>query len=111
MKTIPDAGQFNHRVRFEQAVRSDDNLGGASVSWQLYGERWASVETLRGDENVNAQARSSEVSKRILLRRDDGIHAGMRCLIDGVIHHIDWVALYDESKAYSECRVHTGGQA
>lgn len=106
-----DPGMLRHRVTFQQSVRTPDGQGGATQAWQTHSEVWAYVEALSGRESVDADRLQARLSKRMLIRRNPSIHVWMRCHIDGVLHHIDWVAPYRLDDAYTELRIHEGGQA
>ena len=109
MSRAVHAGMLDRRVRFEQATRTDDGLGGVTVLWVSAGERWAYVETLGGSDSVEADERVSKVNLRVIIRRDESIHAGMRCVIAGDPHRIEWVAPYGTDRMFTECRVFFGG--
>jgi SPP1 family predicted phage head-tail adaptor len=98
------AGMLRERVRFEQAVRSADGLGGFTTMWQLYAERWAYVERLSGADKEQGDARTVHITSRLITRRDDALTAAMRCIIHGAPHRIEWVAPYGTDGMFTECR-------
>lgn len=68
------AGHFDKRVRIERADQSRDDIGGVDRDWQLVAKRWAAISDLSGNELIQAQQVTPEITARILLReRFDGL--------------------------------------
>lgn len=66
------AGRLRHRVQLQIPVETQDSQSGAiNVSWQTIATLWASIEPLSAREYIAAQAESSRVSTRILIRYRD----------------------------------------
>lgn len=56
-------GQRREKVQLQQAIRTDDGLGGQAVTqWRTVGEPWAKVEAL--DERVKEQLYGDAVTAR-----------------------------------------------
>ncbi|HEY8698476.1 MAG TPA: phage head closure protein [Rhizomicrobium sp.] len=72
---------LNQRGVIEAQTLTPDGAGGYSASWTTVANAWVSLEPMSGAEMFGPDASESRVRHRIVLRRLDGIAAGMRVKI------------------------------
>lgn len=87
---LPRIADLCHRVRIEAPQRTDDDGGGASVTWQLVDEVWAHVRSLSGGERQDAEQVTARTSVEIVCRHRADI---------GPTHRVVWNARIFEIKA------------
>lgn len=66
------------RVRLESPARTDDNLGGAAISWTNEGSVWAEVSTIGSARSEAFDAAPSVASFRVEMRARSDVRAGWR---------------------------------
>lgn len=62
------ASQLNQRLVLQKPVYSQDELGGAMVTWQDAATLWASVKPVRGGERFASQRIESRQLFKIIIR-------------------------------------------
>jgi SPP1 family predicted phage head-tail adaptor len=108
MSRVIEAGMLRERVEFFAPTTTEDAVGGRATSWESAGDRWAFAEALSGSETTEAQQRITPVTWRIILRRDETLHARMRCRLREQWLHLEWIASYGTDHVFSECRARAG---
>lgn len=71
-------GDLRHRLVLEEAVRSDDGVGGAIESWTALDEVWAAVRPISGQEREAADQIASRVTHEVWVRYRTGVKPEMR---------------------------------
>lgn len=79
------AGDLSHRVQFQRANTTKDNLGAPQRTWVDLATVWADIQSLTGRDLVVAQRISNEISHQITVRyqaifSDPKIVSTYRCL-------------------------------
>ncbi len=99
----PVIGRMRQRMTLQQAVRSPDGGGGATVTWNAVADVWAALSPLGGDERVEADALQGRASHEIWIRyrADAGPH--MRFLYGTRVFDIRSVADVDEAHRFQRC--------
>lgn len=72
------AGKLAERIRFDQETRVADGGGGSSITWASQGERWASVEPLRGREQLEAMKLEASSLYKVTIRNDFAVNPAWR---------------------------------
>lgn len=70
-------GALTARVRVERPVRTDDNLGGATITWSDEGDVWSFVESIGASAAERHDTEASTTILRVTIRRRT-IRAGWR---------------------------------
>ncbi len=73
-----DAGLLRHRVTLDRQTTTLNEYGEQETVWTEYGQRWAQVVDLSGNQLLLAQQIQSEVRTRIVVRYDANIVETMR---------------------------------
>lgn len=103
MRLPRDPGALAHRVTLQAPVQTPDGAGGFASTWTDVATLFARVEPL-STERVFAGGEAIErVTHRVLMRRRDGVAAGMRLLRAGRALVILTVHDPDESGRYLVC--------
>ncbi len=111
MNALIHAGMLKERVLFQQEARSADGIGGFQSAWEAYATRWAYVQLFNGASTSESDTLRSRVTKRVTIRRDDGVNASMRCILNSSIYRIEWVATSVFDPRFTECRISTAGES
>lgn len=99
-------GKLNRRVVIEQAVAGSPQQlpsGQPDFVWATYATVWASIEPLRGNERITAQALGSEIDVRIRCRYVAGVTAAMRVNFSGTYYNI--LAVIDPETRHRELQI------
>jgi len=72
---------LNQRAVIEAQTLAPDGAGGYSASWSTIANAWVSLTPMSGADVFGPDTSESRVRHRIVLRRLDGIAAGMRVRI------------------------------
>ncbi len=72
-----DAGKLTEIVVVQSAVETRNHLGEATLSWNTYATRWASVEGVSVRESLEGQ-QSTSVTHKVQMRYLDGLTTQMR---------------------------------
>jgi len=71
-------GAARQRAALQSKLLTPDGGGGFSESWETYATIWASLETGRGLQSLQAGRLESHVSHRIAIRRRDDVSPNHR---------------------------------
>jgi SPP1 family predicted phage head-tail adaptor len=71
-------GALRDRLVLEQAVRTDDGGGGATLTWETVAEIWGSVRPVSGEERLSADQLAGRLTHRVLIRYRAGVVPAMR---------------------------------
>jgi SPP1 family predicted phage head-tail adaptor len=82
------AGTLNKRVRIEQRVEVDDDVGEPIPTWTLVTEVWGALEPTKGREFMTEAQLHAEGDGKIRIRYAAGVEEKMRAVIDGVPYDI-----------------------
>lgn len=63
-------GRKTCKVALERETQTQTASGSVERAWTELGQDWASIEPLRGDERVQAQAVNASISHRIRMRHN-----------------------------------------
>lgn len=72
------AGALTERIRFEKETRTADGGGGSSLAWTTVADRWASVEPLKGREQLEAMKLEAANLFRVTIRNDQAVDPAWR---------------------------------
>ncbi|HKJ61470.1 MAG TPA: phage head closure protein [Hyphomicrobiales bacterium] len=97
-------GQLRHRLTIEQAARTDDSGGGATLVWNTVAEVWGAVEALSGKESVEADRTSGSAIYSVTIRYRDGLEPSMRFRRDNEIYQITSVLDEDGRRRFLTCK-------
>jgi SPP1 family predicted phage head-tail adaptor len=100
----PRIGELRHRLTIEQAVRTDDDGGGAALVWNEIAEVWGAVEAVSGQEGFEADRVSGSAIYSITIRYRDGLAPSMRFRRDNEIYEILSVLDRDGRKRFLTCK-------
>lgn len=78
MKAPVTIGDLRHRVRIENAVRSSDGGGGATVTWTLVAEVWAAIWPRGSDETLEHDRVAGRATHDIWIRHRSDMKPEMR---------------------------------
>lgn len=67
------AGKLRHRIIIKQPTEVQSDTGDETLTWSTLATVWASVEPIRGREQIMADASMSECTHRIRLRYVSGL--------------------------------------
>ena len=76
--STPRIGTLRDRLVLEQAIRTDDGGGGASITWQTVAELWAYVRPVSGEERLRADQTAGRITHEVWLRHRPDIVPAMR---------------------------------
>ena len=85
------AGRLRHRVQIQKKGEYDGGWGSPLPEWSDWAQVWASVEPLRGQEFIAAQAAQSSTTVRVRMRYLPGITTEMRLVFEGRFYNIQAV--------------------
>jgi SPP1 family predicted phage head-tail adaptor len=71
-------GALRDLLVLEQAVRTGDGGGGATVVWETVAEIWAAVANLSGDERLGADQVAGRITHAVRIRYRTGVVPAMR---------------------------------
>lgn len=77
------SGKMRHRIRVELRRETPSASGEPAYVWDLFAERFASVEPLLGKEYFAAGAQADKVTTRFRIRYLAGLKPRMRIVWDG----------------------------
>jgi head-tail adaptor len=107
------AGSLKHRMRFEQRITRQDDLGNARGGFVAQFTAWAGLKPLRGSETVIA-SRMAGVQPVIITVRDNRmareINTGWRAVDerDGVVYDIQSIADMEDDRKYLTLMAQSG---
>ena len=99
------AGKLDKRVEVQERVFTEDRNGNREETWPLVETRWASIQTLRSKEQVEASNVKGYRTHRIILRVFEDLTAANRIVHNGTVYHIDGVTHSDKRGVSTEAVV------
>lgn len=72
--------KYRHRVDFQSATSTPDDMGGLADSWATVYQTWAKVRPLQGNERYQAQQAHAETSIAIEMRYRPEINSSQRII-------------------------------
>lgn len=99
------AGDLRHRVTIEQAVRTDDGAGGASIAWQAVATVAAAIWPRTSGEVYEHDRVAGRASHDIWLRHRDGVLPAMRITFGARTFDILGVIDIEERGRWLKCPV------
>jgi SPP1 family predicted phage head-tail adaptor len=101
--TYFDPGRLRHAMELQQAVRTPDDLGGQSESWQPIVTVWAHLQPASAGPVRRADGEEAEITHRVVLRADDRVQRGMRLVKGDRIFAVRALRDLDETGRYLVC--------
>jgi SPP1 family predicted phage head-tail adaptor len=71
-------GAMRERFALEQPVRTPDDAGGATVTWETVAEVWAAVRPISGDERLAHDQLAGRLTHEVWIRHRTDIAPAMR---------------------------------
>lgn len=101
----PQIGRMRSRVTLQQAARTPDGGGGATVTWTPVADLWAQILPLSGDERVDADGLKGRLTHEIWIRwrADAGPH--MRFVFGSRLFDIRSAIDVEETHRFQRCLV------
>ena len=65
-----EAGRLSRRFEIQKPIRSQNDFGEVTITYQKVGKRWGSLRAITGIDRLNASQISSEVTHNVVLRKD-----------------------------------------
>lgn len=102
--------RLKHRVTIEQRVRTQDGVGGSTVSWSPVLVAWAELRsrTSGGDERAVAGKLEAQQTHELTMRYRSGITTDMRVSYKGRIFNIRSIVNVDEAGVLLELLLEEG---
>ena len=72
------AGSLRHKIIFQQLTVANDTWGHSSETWTDQVTTYAAIWSLRGVERMEALKLDNEISHKIRIRYQSGLHPKMR---------------------------------
>lgn len=101
-------GDLRHYLTLEQALRTPDAGGGATLSWVQVATLWASVDAIGGGERETADRADARTRYKIRLRYRADVTAGMRFRQDTRIFNIRTVQDEEGRRQWLTCACEEG---
>jgi SPP1 family predicted phage head-tail adaptor len=89
-------GLFKHRILFQEAVESDNEIGDVVKTWQDVKSAWAMIKTVQGREFIQAASVQGERTVRFVIRYTKGITNDMRIIHNGRVFEITAPPINDD---------------
>ena len=101
----PAIGKMRSWITLQQAVRTPDGGGGASVTWTSVSDLWARIMPVSGTESVDADGLKGRITHEIWIRwrADAGPH--MRFVLGSRIFDIRSAIDVEETHRFQRCLV------
>ncbi len=96
-------GKLRCRITLQQAARTGDGGGGASLDWLQIATLWARIEPQKGNERVRYEGIESIITHKITLHYRPGITTGMRFIYAGRVFNILSVLNENEQNRRTIC--------
>ena len=90
------AGKLNKRVEIQTNTSVPNEMGEHVPGWNTTHTRWASINTIGGQERFSNNKESAEVSHRIKLRYVEGLIPSMRIKYGSRIFDIQHIQDHEE---------------
>lgn len=73
-----EAGRLRHRITFQQATETYNDVGEPVTTWSDFKTVWAEVRPLKGEEYWSSQQVNAQITHRVNIRYLPGIDSTMR---------------------------------
>jgi SPP1 family predicted phage head-tail adaptor len=73
-----EAGRLRHRITFQEATETYNDVGEPVTTWANVKTVWAEVKPIKGQEYWASQQVNAEVTHRVTVRYMDGLDSLMR---------------------------------
>ena len=83
-----NSGRMTERVAIQTPTRVADGIGGFTVVWNTVNTVWATVEPLKGREQLQAMQLEASNLFRLVVRNDVSISPDQRLLWTGIVLNI-----------------------
>lgn len=100
----PEAGQLRERLTLENATRTDDSMGGWTLSWTQEGELWAKVRAKSSPEKALADGRTLTRTHEVIVRFSDAVQPDKRFIYRGQELRIVSVDDPNGKRAFLRCQ-------
>jgi SPP1 family predicted phage head-tail adaptor len=97
-------GQLRHWLTVEQADRTEDGGGGATLVWSSIAQIWGAIEPLSGKESLEADRLSGSATYNVTVRYRDDLTPSMRFRRNGDIYEILSVLDEDGRGRFLKCK-------
>ena len=71
-------GAMNERFALQQPIRTPDDAGGATVTWETVADVWAHVRPISGDERLAHDQLAGRLTHEVWIRHRAGVTPAMR---------------------------------
>jgi len=95
-------GRMRRRVTIQSPQKTEDGMGGHTISWSDVAEVWAEIEPLRGTEYFYAHQIKNEVSHRVRIRFRSDITEEMRIKLGDRVFNIESILDIEEAHRFLE---------
>lgn len=103
-------GDLRDRVTIQNFIRTPDEYGGYTETWQDIATVWANIKPLRGREFFQAQQIQSEVTHKITIRYTDIVKPTSRIKYNNRIFEIKSIIDVDNRHRFLEIMCIGSGQ-
>jgi SPP1 family predicted phage head-tail adaptor len=98
-------GKLRHRISLLEAVREDDDGGGAAITWQVKAYLWARIIGLSSAAETAALQDDGLRRLRATIRYREDITHQHRIEVDGRRYEITSIRMADEKLTYQELQL------
>jgi len=106
-----NAGKLRHRLLLDEPIATQDDTGGEVINWSAFGTVWASVEPLRGREQLIANQALAPLDTRIRIRWSPAVNmvtAKWRGTHQGIIYNFKSLSQTDMGHREIEIMAQSG---
>lgn len=101
-------GELDQRVTFQHEVRTDDDMGGYSLSWRDSFTTWAHVHPMSGREREHSDRLNAEARYKFVIRYREDFDERGRIMWNGVPHNIRFIGTRGRRSAHVEIEAERG---
>jgi len=106
-----NAGKLRHRLLLDEPIATQDDTGSEVINWSAFGTVWASVEPLRGREQLIANQALAPLDTRIRIRWSPAVNmitAKWRGTHQGIIYNFKSISQTDMGHREIEIMAQSG---
>ncbi len=103
MKAFVTLGDLRHRITIEQAVRTPDGAGGATIAWQPVASVWAAIWTRSSDEAFALDRVAGRATHDLWMRHRPDIKPEMRVTFGARVFDVRGVIDPDDRGRWLKC--------
>jgi len=96
------AGSLRHKIVFQQLTVANDTWGHSNETWTDSITAWAAIWPLRGTERMEGMKLDNELTHKIRVRYQNGLHPKMRIKFGTRYFDIQSIVNVDERNIYQE---------